>query len=221
MKKKVFACLFFLIFFVILVIIVSNKKVAKKIIIGVEDIYEDVTNKSEDVEKTDDPKTIYTSEFGNRVMELVNTVFQKNITISDGTGTNSYTWNINKENATADSCKIVSKVAVKTDADFSQLVGYADTEEPSDDNKQPDKNNNTAQEEQKKTNTNTENDKAKNDTDKTDTSKTNTPGKTNNANSNTKIYPKTGFENFIITAIFSLGIAIIIFGVKNRKYKDI
>lgn len=76
------------------------------------------------LEKTDDPKTIYTSEFGDKVMEYVNALYPETQTISDSDEINSYVMTIEKKDVTETSCKLVSKLKVNTDADFSKLNGY-------------------------------------------------------------------------------------------------
>ena len=78
------------------------------------------------IEKKDDPKTIYTSEFGERVMEYVNNMYKEKQSISDSNGINSYTLEIEKLDTTETSCKLVSKLSVNLDADFSKIIGYAD-----------------------------------------------------------------------------------------------
>lgn len=80
---------------------------------------------------TDDSKTIYTSEFGDRVMEYVNQMYKEKQTVSDSTGINSYMLTIEKKDSTDTSCKLVSKVTVNTEADFSQIKGYTDELESS------------------------------------------------------------------------------------------
>lgn len=79
------------------------------------------------IEKTDNPKTIYTSEFGDRVIEFVNNMYKEKQTISDSTGINSYVLTIEKLDMTDTSCKLVSKLSVNLDSDFSKI-----TELPSD-----------------------------------------------------------------------------------------
>lgn len=87
----------------------------------------DDINMSEGVEleKTDDPKTIYASEFGEKVMEYVNHEYKEKQTMTDSTGINSYEVTTEQKDVTEDSCKLVSTLTVNLDADFSQLNGYA------------------------------------------------------------------------------------------------
>jgi len=78
------------------------------------------------IEKTDDPHTIYTSEFGERVMEYVNSMYKDKLYISDSTGINSYSLTVEKTETTDTSCKIVSTLTVNLDADFSKIQGFSD-----------------------------------------------------------------------------------------------
>ena len=73
-----------------------------------------------------DSKTIYASEFGERVMEYVNATYKDKQTISDVTsGINSYEWTTERKDVNETSCKLVSSLSVNTDADFSKIKGYA------------------------------------------------------------------------------------------------
>lgn len=78
------------------------------------------------IEKTEDPKTIYTSEFGDRVIEYVNNMYKEKQSISDSTGINSYLLTIEKLDTTDTSCKLVSKLSVNLETDFSKIIGYTD-----------------------------------------------------------------------------------------------
>lgn len=72
------------------------------------------------------PNTIYTSEFGDRVIEYVNALYKEKQIIQDTTGINSYVMTIERKDVTETSCKIVSTVSVNLDADYSKIVGYAE-----------------------------------------------------------------------------------------------
>lgn len=76
------------------------------------------------IEKTDNPKTIYTSEFGDRVIEYVNNMYKEKKSISDPEGINSYLLTIEKSDTTDTSCKLVSTLSVNNDADFSKISEY-------------------------------------------------------------------------------------------------
>ena len=89
----------------------------------------DDTNLSDEVtidKSESDSKTIYVSEFGERVMEYVNDIYKDKQTITDATnGIDSYEWIIEKKDVTETSCKLVSTLSVNTNADFSKIKGYA------------------------------------------------------------------------------------------------
>ena len=72
------------------------------------------------------PNTIYTSEFGDRVIEYVNALYKEKQTIQDTTGINSYVMTIERKDVTETSCKIVSTLSVNLDADFSKIKGTAE-----------------------------------------------------------------------------------------------
>lgn len=89
-------------------------------------IYDD-TNMSDGVtiiKDESDSKTIYVSEFGERVMEYVNYMYPTTQTISDSKDINSYVMTIEKQDVTETSCKLVSTLSVNLDADFSELNGF-------------------------------------------------------------------------------------------------
>lgn len=90
----------------------------------------DDTNMSDGVtidKDENDTKTIYVSEFGERVMEYVNDIYKDKQIIKDSfEGINSYEFIIEKKEETNTSCKLVSTLNVNLDADFSKLNGYAD-----------------------------------------------------------------------------------------------
>lgn len=85
----------------------------------VDDLSGNVTDDS------NNPNIIYTSEFGDRVMEYLNDIFKEDLKITDSTGINSYVLNVKKEDVTETSCKLVSTLSVNVDADFSKLDGYS------------------------------------------------------------------------------------------------
>lgn len=78
------------------------------------------------IKKNDNPKTIYTSEFGNRVMEYTNNMYAQPLIISDSEGINSYTMTTEKIDISETSCKLISKLEINPDADFATLIGYTD-----------------------------------------------------------------------------------------------
>lgn len=73
-----------------------------------------------------DTKTIYASEFGERVMEYVNATYKDKKIITDATsGINSYELITEIKDVTETSCKLVSSLTVNVDAEFSKIKGYA------------------------------------------------------------------------------------------------
>lgn len=69
-----------------------------------------------------DTKTIYTSEFGDKVIEYVNALYGNKTLVSDSSdGVNSYEWSIEKKDITDTSVKLVSTVKVNTNADFEKI----------------------------------------------------------------------------------------------------
>lgn len=67
-------------------------------------------------------KTIYISEFGERVMEYVNAIYKNKQIINDSAeGINSYELTIERKDITDTSCKLVASLSVNLDADFSKL----------------------------------------------------------------------------------------------------
>lgn len=73
-----------------------------------------------------DTKTIYVSEFGDRVMEYVNSVYESKQTIEDKDGANTFTLTIERTNITDTSCDIVSKLTVNSNGDFSKIKGSSE-----------------------------------------------------------------------------------------------
>ncbi|MBR6033929.1 MAG: hypothetical protein IKP28_04250 [Clostridia bacterium] len=109
----------------------------------------DDTQTTEGITIEKDPNstnTIYVSEFGNHVMEYINSLYGNGKTVNDKDALNTFEMTTVLEDVTDTSCKLVSTVVVNTDADFSQLNGYAKKVEDSLNNKeQQNSNNNDAQ----------------------------------------------------------------------------
>lgn len=77
------------------------------------------------IEKSDDSKTIYTSEFGDKVIEYVNATYKNKQSISDNLiDTNSYLSTIEKIDISDTSCKLVSQLSVNLDANFTEIIEY-------------------------------------------------------------------------------------------------
>lgn len=81
-------------------------------------IVDDINNV---VEKTESENTIYASEFGDRVMELVNNTYPEKTIISDAQDFNSFTYTIERINKTEDSCDLVTTLTVNPETDFSKI----------------------------------------------------------------------------------------------------
>lgn len=78
------------------------------------------------IEKTEDSKTIYTSEFGDRIIEYVDSMYKEKQNISDASGINSFSFSVEKQDTTETSRKLISTLSVNIDADFSKINGYVD-----------------------------------------------------------------------------------------------
>lgn len=73
-----------------------------------------------------DSKTIYVSDFGEKVIEYVNEIYKNKQIITDSSeeNINSYELVIEKKNLTSTSCKLVSTISVNLNADYSKIKGY-------------------------------------------------------------------------------------------------
>lgn len=73
-----------------------------------------------------DSKTIYVSDFGEKVIEYVNEIYKNKQIITDSSeeNINSYELVIEKKNLTSTSCKLVSTMSVNLNADYSKIKGY-------------------------------------------------------------------------------------------------
>lgn len=207
----------------------------------------DDTDLSDGVTIKGDSKTIYASEFGERVMEYVNATYEELTTVTDKTsGINSYELTIEKKDVTETSCKLVSSLTVNVDADFSKIKEYDNQEDDSnkdtstekdDSNKdtsteRDDSNKDTATEkDDSNKGTATEKDNSNNSTatEKDNSNKGTSTGQTQQSSGTSKddttvkgTLPKTGISNSIyIIIMVSCFISLVIFGVKLIKNKDI
>jgi LPXTG-motif cell wall-anchored protein len=142
---------------------------------------------------------IHESEFGNYIMDYINSLSNTKQTFIDGEdveGINSFIWTTEETDITGTSCNLQSTLTVNLDADFSKLNGYY--------NKMVDSFANGITEAS---------------TNNSDIGFT----KTNEDTTTTKtILPKTGNnETLFILSIFMILILAIIFRSKIKKYKDI
>lgn len=149
-------------------------------------------------------KVIKASEFGNYAMEYVNSTYSKPISVDDSSNLNTYKYDIVQQDVTDTSCKIVVTLTIKGDADFSKLIGYADSIENPGEGDQ----NGEEQEEQEKPQ------------EETQTPPTDTQSKEDNTKSNTPL-PKAGTSITIYISLAIMAMLIIIFGIKYIRLKDV
>jgi len=88
-------------------------------------IYDD-RNVDGNVQVQQGENVIKASEFGEHVMEYVNSLYSEPTTMNDAEGINSFEWTYEQKDVTETSCKIVSTLSVDLSADFTKLKGYAD-----------------------------------------------------------------------------------------------
>lgn len=81
-----------------------------------------VISDDEEVINSEDEIMVRESEFPNRIIEMINSIYkQEQYIVSDSDGINSYTWTNKKEDISEDSCKIISTLTVNPSADFSRI----------------------------------------------------------------------------------------------------
>ncbi len=172
------------------------------------------------IEKSDDPKVIYASEFGDKVMEYVNSVYKDKQVITDSEDMNFYEWSVERTDVKDDSCNLVSTVSINLNANFKGLEGYAekagnifgddDNDTSKDSSKDSAKDNNSV------VNNNSKNSNSVNNIKDTSSQNSNADNTIS-----AKTLPRTGI-NGIIFAIVCIGIiSIIIYRNKLKEYKDI
>lgn len=192
-------------------------------------IYDD-TELSEGVTIEKDPndtKTIYASEFGNHVMEYVNSMYAEKQSFKDTDGLNTFEMATERKDVTSTSCKLVTTLTVDIDADFSQMKGYAEQMANSfngnnnDNNNSNNSNDNSSNNNSDKTPTTSPSSSSSSSGSTSSSSKSSQSTKDSTASTTT--LPKTGTTDTIIliTVISICSILVIIFGIKNRKYKDV
>lgn len=167
------------------------------------------------IEPTDDPKTIYTSEFGDRVMEYTKFLYKDEYSYDDSKYLNSFEYYTKLEDVKEDSCIIKSQMVVNLNADFKAVGNYDENGNIINDTKNNTITNNTI-------NNNVVNNVVKNNT------LTNSLNKnTNNILKNTdntianKVLPQTGFNQFMVLLINGSVIIGLLFIIKLNKYKDV
>lgn len=171
----------------------------------------DDTNSSSGEVSTDGKNVIYVSEFGDRVMEYVNSLYENGNSISDSNQFDTYTMTVEKEDSTETSCKLVSTLTVNMDADFSQLAGYSDQLNGSGGNNNGDNNgNNRNDDNQEEPEEKPENNNGQNGN---QSKKDNTVAKIN--------LPSAGLNSIIFIAGTVFVILAIVIGIKLVKYRDV
>ena len=145
----------------------------------------------------DDNNVIKKSEFGNRVMEYVDSMYKEKMNLNDSDALNSFEWITEKQDVSDDSCKLISTLTVNLDADFTKLAEYSsnyDYPSPSP-SPSPSYSNGYSQEEQNK-----------------QLIESNTPYAS---------LPKAGLNYIILISSISLIFIAIVIRFKLSKYKDI
>lgn len=171
----------------------------------------DDTNSSGGEISTDGKNVIYVSEFGDRVMEYVNSLYENGNSISDSNQFDTYTMTVEKEDSTDTSCKLVSTLTVNMDADFSQLAGYSDKLNGSGGNNNGDNNGNNGNDDnQEEPEEKPENNNGQNGN---QSKKDNTVAKIN--------LPSAGLNSIIFIAGTVFVILAIVIGIKLVKYRDV
>ena len=75
-----------------------------------------------------DDKIIVSTEFGNRAMEYLNSVYKEDkYTYNDSEQYNTFECVVEKKEKTDTSCKLVETLTIDTDADFSKISGISDS----------------------------------------------------------------------------------------------
>lgn len=182
----------------------------------VDDINDNV-NKDES-----DSNIIYTSEFGEKVIEYVTTEFKNKQTISDSSNDiNSYLHTIELKDITDNSCKLVFTLTINMDADFSKISNpdFDDNDSSSDNNNSNDNNNSSNNDNSNDDNNSSDNDNSNDDNNSSDNDKSNNTTSTDTTTATSNI-PQTGINNiaFYIAITFTL-ITSIVIKIKLKKYK--
>lgn len=170
-------------------------------------VYDDTAG--EQAPTTTSAKAIKKSEFGNYVMEYVNSLYEAKSTFSDSEQISSFELSSEKKDTTDTSCKIVTTLTVNIDADFTKIKEYISN------NKSNTSNGENNSEE------NIQNSGIFNSSQNSGNANVN---KTSNTNSLPKTeLPKAGNKDAIIliaTIIVFVALAVIL-ALKNKSYKDV
>ncbi len=168
------------------------------------------------IEKSDDSKVIYASEFGDKVMEYVNSVYKDKQVMTDSEDMNFYEWSVERTDVKEDSCNLVSKITINTNSNFKGLEGYAEKigdifgDDDNDTSKDSSKDNNAV------VNNNSKNSNSVNNI--KDISSQNSSA---DDTISTKTLPRTGINGIIFAIVCICIILIVIYRNKLKEYKDI
>lgn len=168
----------------------------------------------------DGANVIYASEFGDRVMEYVNSLYENGNSISDSNQFDTYSMTVEKQDATDTSCKLVSTLTVNKDADFSQLEGYSDKMNGSDDNNDNDNNGNDNNGNNNNENNNNESQEESERQPENNNGQKQNQSQKDNTVSKLKL-PSAGLNSIIFIAGTVFIILAIVIGIKLIKYRDV
>ena len=199
----------------------------------------DDLNSDSTPEISEGQEIIYTSEFGNHVMEYVNSIFETSSYLDDSNYYNTFGLSLTQQNVSDTSCNIVSTLNINSNSDFSNLIGFSDSQEnppvdeptdetPSDniDNQNPNTDNNLNNDIVIGDDTNNDyiinnNDNSGNNSETSNNNYSNNSATSDNVPLNIQL-PKTGINMFFcIFSILVCCISAIIFGYKIKFFKDI
>lgn len=89
-----------------------------------EDMFAVIDEKNSRYYEDFDGTIIYTSEFGDKAIDYVKSIYPETLNISDSDLYNTYSLTIERKDINETTCKIVSTLTVNWDSDFSKLNGY-------------------------------------------------------------------------------------------------
>lgn len=178
------------------------------------------------VEDTENDKIIKESEFGKYAVKYVHSLYGNGISCDDKDEFDTYTWTMKCEDISETSCKLVSKMIVNTDADFTQLDGYYELSSERDPTPSPSISPSTTPSTRPSTSPSTRPDRT-NTIPITNTIPGLSSGSDSQSYNDDTIYtttdslPKAGAKGIIIVGIATAVIIAITFGIKVKKYKDV
>lgn len=197
---------------------------------SLSDVYTIVDDTVEGFKKpaTADPKVIYVSEFGNKVMDIVNAMYKDTNTVllNDSSTYNTFKLSLKKANVTNTSCDLISTLEVNLDADFSKLkvAGTPTVQPTAPATTTPTASNTKTQDQTPKQTQQPAQEQSKAQEVKEQTSTQAQVQKTS-ATSATKqtvnVLPKAGIKYIVYIVMFLSIVSIVIFGILTKKYRDI